>query len=255
MRLNHQKIHFQGKNHQCEKCGRRYKTKNHKCGDTPSGGAMRRGRKPRTSGEKQYSCHKCNSSFSSKANLTSHMKLHSPDNPHVCSTCYKPFLCAAYLAKHQQVHLGRVPGNAPGYRRVRKYSSGEKVPRQKHERKTQEERQFSCEICNARFWHAQSLKLHSKLHSTYPPIHDLYKSSTPSACQMGFKQSTVATNLRKYIHTHLLHGQGKVTKPYRGASGGNWAANKKKPFPCTACSSSFMLQNTLNKHMKVHSSN
>ena len=225
-RRDHEKRHTS--RHVCEKCGWNFTEKaglmRHKCGSSGKGG-LQRSRKVVPPALRPYSCDICSSSFSRQSNLKFHLKLHSPSNPHICTVCMKPFLCAAYLATHQQVHLVAIQdsgnqcsdGNFTTY--VREQTS---VPLE------QEQREFSCNNCDAKFSCELSLKKHQSLH--HP----------------------IKLNLRRHAQMHLADTHKKASRQHKKITRKRFLS-KMKPFVCTECSSSFNLVNTLIKHLKLHS--
>ncbi len=171
------------------------------------------------------------------------MKLHSDKNPHVCSVCYKPFVCAAYLVRHQQVHFKEIESSW-------KMSSGGMYSVRNRTWVPPEHRRFPCPICPSRFSHASSLQQHLKQHNLADPG----STADNNACAVCNRSFTCQASLQKHLASHLAENQSKrINKEMKRGRKRKWAPPEKKPFSCNLCSSSFMLENTFNKHMKLHS--
>ena len=232
----------------CEACKRdftsKFALKKHKCGIRRARWGFRAPAKTRafaSRAERPYPCKKCNWAFSSKENLTTHFKLHSPKNPNVCRACSRPFLCPAYLAKHmKKIHDVETEGK-------RDWRSNKRM------RRPHKDIGFSCAVCFAIFEQRSSFRQHMKSHNANNmKSHDANNVKTCTVCETSFNS---AADLREHLQSHLVGGHVKrpttVTKRARKRK---WSAPEKKEFPCALCSSSFMLQNTLNKHMLIHHS-
>ena len=234
----------------CEKCGLKFLNKasvqRHKCqSDSSLRGGISRTRK------RHSSCSKCHWSFSCKYSLGTHKKLHSPNNPHTCPVCAKPFTCAAYLAKHQQVHFKQIDSKFPSENPVE--LSSENIYSVKNRTWTPpEDRPYPCPVCPSRFSHEFSLRQHLKRHN--PTVNSTTNSSTCAVCSRSFK---CEASLNKHLQAHLVGNPlKKVTKANRSMRKRKWTDwwyRKNNAFSCSLCSSSFLLENTLSKHMKVHS--
>ncbi len=172
------------------------------------------------------------------------MKIHSPDNQHTCPICSKPFVCAAYLARHQRVHFKQIqePGST---------STGNIYSVKTRTWVPPENRSFPCHVCSSSFSRVSSLTQHIKRN---------HPSNTPNTntttCAICNKSFTCQSSLREHLQTHLVGNQSrKLTEGKRRSRKRKWVPPVRKPFACSMCSSSFMLENTLNKHIKLHSTN
>ncbi len=110
-----------------------------------------------------------------------------------------------------------------------------------------EERLYSCHECDAKFLHERSLKKHRKLHD--PNNHNVC-----GVCSQPFE---CAADLEKHLQSHLDTNQSRNVSKERNKKKWlkkrKWIAPEKKGFSCSECNSSFMLRNTLVKHLRLHS--
>ncbi len=227
--------------YKCEKCQQSYITnlglKRHICGAGRAPWGTRQPKTHRTRkvvplAERLHPCNQCNSAFSTKDNLKSHLKLHSPKNPNVCHFCSKPFLCHAYLAKHMKKVHGIESDEKRDWR-------SNKRPRQCHK-----DTGFSCPVCFAIFPYESSFKQHMKSHDN---------NISKNVCTVCNKKFSNEVNLQSHLQSHLVGNTTKSTsKQHRRGRKRKWVPSERKDFACNLCRSSFMLENTLIKHMTVH---
>ncbi|KAH9946789.1 hypothetical protein B0H21DRAFT_877046 [Amylocystis lapponica] len=149
----------------------------------------------------QYECtyEGCSKAYTKPSRLAEHQRSHTGDRPYVCATCNKSYLRETHLQAHARSHL---PETA---------------------------KPLSCDEpgCNKRFWTAQHLRVHEKIHKGEKP----FICSEPS-CNASFAKHHL---LREHVCTvHSPPG----TKPYLCGHIG--------------CTKSFSTNQKLRVHSKTH---
>ncbi|PWA33697.1 hypothetical protein CCH79_00007556 [Gambusia affinis] len=154
-------------------------------------------------GEDLYKCHECTMQFSSKSSLLEHQ-----NNQHTnkwkefkCETCGKTFAKKRYLRKHQ----------------LRQHGTKERATTTADLDKT-----FKCVQCRARFYTAQDLSNHMRLHAE--------KEAGEYRCDMCYKSFSKRSLLRQHQESHV----GEVV------------------YECTECDKAFAFPHLLEEHQHSH---
>ncbi len=188
-----------------------------------------------------------------------HEKKHSNGRTHVCEKCGRSFYEKVGLRKHK-CGIAREGGKPSVEQWGIEQGSFSKV--------TSGQRLFSCYQCSSSFSSRSNLNSHMRLHSP----------DNPNVCNKCDKIFLCAAYLNKHLR---VHHEGKAREKRSGdelprkkehlsqnlvarhhlklgtvkwnrCRKRKWAAPEKKEFHCVKCRSSFMLRNTLMKHVVTH---
>ncbi|KAM4736178.1 zinc finger protein 1035 isoform 1-T2 [Anableps anableps] len=154
-------------------------------------------------GEDLYKCHECSMQFSSKSILLEHQNNQHPNNwkEFKCETCGKTFAKKRYLRKHELRQHG------PKEHATTTADLGKK---------------FKCVQCRARFYTAQDLSNHMRLHAE--------KQAGDYRCDMCYKSFSKRALLKQHQESHV----GEVV------------------YECTECDKAFAFPHLLEEHQRSH---
>ncbi|XP_037651573.1 zinc finger protein with KRAB and SCAN domains 7-like isoform X2 [Sebastes umbrosus] len=172
--------------------------------------------RPRSTGEKPFSCSECGKRFGHSCNLKRHITSHTGEKPFSCSVCKKPFRLREDLQKHMRTHTGEKPFSCS----VCKKSFTKRENLQIHMRIHTGERPFSCSLCKKSFRQRGDLQKHMKIHT----------GEKPFSCSVCKKSFTHRGTLQE--HTRIHTGE--------------------KPFCCSVCTKYFTKRGNLQTHMRIH---
>ncbi|KAI4468691.1 zinc finger and scan domain-containing [Holotrichia oblita] len=207
-----QKPKKQTKPHQCDTCGKVFRTKpglvHHiriHTGERPyevnteqldadmeiakKVKSLKKSQRRRKSKEqKVHQCDTCGKTFNRREYLTQHIRIHTGEKPYRCHLCEKRFINSGHLTTHMRTHTG--------------------------------ERPHACTLCPKAFSTRQELHKHTMVHN----------GERPFLCKMCGKTFGSSSNL----YSHLKHHTGE------------------KNFTCEYCSKSFYTKQELKQHLVVH---
>ncbi|XP_023186021.1 uncharacterized protein LOC102232605 [Xiphophorus maculatus] len=154
-------------------------------------------------GEDLYKCHECTMQFSSKSSLLEHQNNQHLNNgkEFKCETCGKTFAKKRYLRKHQLRQHG---------------------PKEHATTTAELDKIFKCVQCRARFYTAQDLSKHMRLHAE--------KQAGEYRCDMCYKSFSKRALLRQHQESHV----GEVV------------------YECTECDKAFAFPHLLEEHQHSH---
>ncbi|KAK5647326.1 hypothetical protein RI129_002218 [Pyrocoelia pectoralis] len=174
----HSKLKNQTKPHQCDTCGKIFRTKpsliHHiriHTGERPyvchlcdkrfiNGGHLHTHMRTHT-GEKNHICAACNKAFATAQQLTKHtIAIHTSERPYGCTYCPKRFASSSNLNTHTRIHTGEK--NYHCDQCTKAFST--KGQLYQHMLVHTGEKAFLCEYCNKRFSQKAHLIRHLKMH-------------------------------------------------------------------------------------------
>ncbi|XP_071635303.1 uncharacterized protein [Temnothorax longispinosus] len=170
------------RNFPCDSCPKRY----------PDQGSLARHRKTHT-GDRPFQCLECHKNFPTSTALRRHLTLHnSQSRPLPCIYCGRRFMDKTSLAKHEESHMPN------------------------------EQRKYTCDICQKTFHHITDLSMHKK-------HHDPDKKFDCEVCGREFNR---LNNLQRHM---LVHQQQQ---------GGN-----EEILSCDVCGITYKFMSSLTRHM------
>lgn len=170
------------RNFPCDSCPKRY----------PDQGSLARHRKTHT-GDRPFQCLECHKNFPTSTALRRHLTLHnSQSRPLPCIYCGRRFMDKSSLAKHEESHMPN------------------------------EQRKYTCDICQKTFHHVTDLSMHKK-------HHDPDKKFDCEVCGREFNR---LNNLQRHM---LVHQQQQ---------GGN-----EEILSCDVCGITYKFMSSLTRHM------
>ncbi|GAB1860443.1 Zinc finger protein 91 [Camponotus japonicus] len=170
------------RNFPCDLCPKRY----------PDQTSLARHRKTHT-GDRPFQCLECHKNFPTSTALRRHLTLHnSQSRPLPCIYCGRRFMDKTSLAKHEESHMPN------------------------------EQRKYTCDICQKTFNHATDLSMHKK-------YHDPDKKFDCEVCGREFNR---LNNLQRHM---MVHQQQQ---------GGN-----EEILSCDVCGITYKFMSSLTRHM------
>uniref|UniRef100_A0A1B0CFQ0 C2H2-type domain-containing protein n=2 Tax=Lutzomyia longipalpis TaxID=7200 RepID=A0A1B0CFQ0_LUTLO len=184
------------KEYTCEKCGKKYKKKNHaeyhmkichgdyaeefRCNIEGCGKVLKckenLKRHQRIHKARNFVCDVCGGRFINQRNMEIHMRTHTGARPYECDICHKKFASTCTLRIHIRYHTG--------------------------------ERPYKCDFCDNAFVDKQTMIVHRRQHTGEQPYSCPYED-----CNRFFKQKQ---NLRSHLkHIHHVQSQPNATKPFK----------------------------------------
>ncbi|XP_060074581.1 zinc finger protein 76-like [Ylistrum balloti] len=172
--------------------------------------------------EKMFVCklEKCGRNFSSVGHLRNHQTNHSRDNSLTCTHegCGRTFTWPAHLKYHKLTHMSA--------------------------------RNFSCNMCDKKFYTAQRLKVHTRVHT----------GEKPFPCDECDKEFSTSGNLKNHKRIHsgerpYVCSHEKCEKRFAEYSSLRkhvLTHTGEKPFKCEKCGRCFTQSGSLTVHMKKH---
>lgn len=176
--VSNTKLKNQTKPHQCDTCGKIFRTKpsliHHiriHTGERPyvchlcdkrfiNGGHLHTHMRTHT-GEKNHICAACNKAFATAQQLTKHtIAIHTSERPYGCTYCPKRFASSSNLNTHTRIHTGEK--NYHCDQCTKAFST--KGQLYQHMLVHTGEKAFLCEYCNKRFSQKAHLIRHLKMH-------------------------------------------------------------------------------------------
>ncbi|XP_072763119.1 uncharacterized protein [Anoplolepis gracilipes] len=170
------------RNFPCDLCPKRY----------PDQTSLARHRKTHT-GDRPFQCLECHKNFPTSTALRRHLTLHnSQSRPLPCIYCGRRFMDKTSLAKHEESHMPN------------------------------EQRKYTCDICQKTFHHVTDLSMHKK-------YHDPDKKFDCEVCGREFNR---LNNLQRHM---MVHQQQQ---------GGN-----EEILSCDVCGITYKFMSSLTRHM------
>ncbi|OWF45707.1 Zinc finger protein 410 [Mizuhopecten yessoensis] len=172
--------------------------------------------------EKTFVCKldKCGRSFSSAGHLRNHQSNHSREKPLTCTHegCGRTFTWPAHLKYHKLTHMST--------------------------------RNFSCNMCEKKFYTAQRLKVHTRVHT----------GEKPFTCDECDKEFSTAGNLKNHKRIHSGERPYVCSKEKCEKRFAEYSSLRKhmlthtgeKPFKCEECGRCFTQSGSRTIHMKKH---
>ncbi|XP_033735452.1 zinc finger protein 143-like [Pecten maximus] len=172
--------------------------------------------------EKTFVCklEKCGRNFSSAGHLRNHQANHSRDKPLTCTHegCGRIFTWPAHLKYHKLTHMST--------------------------------RNFSCNMCDKKFYTAQRLKVHTRVHT----------GEKPFSCDECEKEFSTAGNLKNHKRIHSGERPYVCSKENCEKRFAEYSSLRKhmlthtgeKPFKCDECGRCFTQSGSRTIHMKKH---
>ncbi|XP_045897661.1 zinc finger protein 777-like isoform X2 [Micropterus dolomieu] len=189
--------------------------------------------------EKPFCCPDCGKRYSLEKVFMTHMRLHSGEKRFSCSVCKETFPCRGDLGKHMEDHKNRNKG-------------------------------YGCSVCGKRFSRWSQLNSHQCVvleetrkpqsgskpsQNNEVPVSDqecstVKTSSSSSECatSSGHKPNDVPVSDQECSTVKTSSSSSECA-----TSSGHNPQTEEKPFRCSVCGKTYVLEHTLKKHMRLHS--
>ncbi|XP_029647912.1 gastrula zinc finger protein XlCGF57.1 [Octopus sinensis] len=182
-------------------------------------------------GDRPYKCEHCGKSFTQSSDLTHHAKIHSGVKPHICDICSKSFTHAGQLIVHLRKHSGERPYRCEHCHKSFAQSSHLTL----HIRSHTGEKPFKCDHCEKSFVDSSHLAVHTRTHTGEKPF-----QCTFPGCNRFFARSSQLAKHKRCCHYNIDNTDKRDEK------------GKLRPYRCTFCPKSFIDENHLDAHTRVH---
>ncbi|XP_054284031.1 zinc finger protein 64-like [Macrosteles quadrilineatus] len=226
---------------------------------------------------KKNICNICNFVSTYHKDLVRHMRTHTGERPYLCSICGKKFARQDKLTSHKRIHLGDKRYKC----QLCNYATTDGGALRKHSQIHTDERPHRCQMCSYRARNSSHMIVHLRTHTGDSPFFCQHKG-----CQKTFKTST---DLRRHLKVHkissdsLLHDDGThsysckhlihngklfmkspsclicqdftnkdVIKKTGGMNRKRGVLATVRPHKCSFCKASFVRQDSLRSHLKLH---
>ncbi|EZA51915.1 hypothetical protein DMN91_007024 [Ooceraea biroi] len=170
---------------------------------------------------RNFPCDLCPKRYPDQSSLARHRKTHTGDRPFQCLECQKNFPTSTALRRHLTLHNSQ-SRPLPCIYCGRRFMDKRSLTKHEESHMPNEQRTYTCDICQKTFQHMTDLSMHKK-------YHDPDKKYDCEVCGREFNR---LNNLQRHI---LVHQQQQ--------------GGKEEILSCNVCGITYKFMSSLTRHM------